>query len=276
MSGSLLGAQVQDSTTTTGTGAITLANSLQAGLPANTTLFGATFAPAAVFPVVNVFYAIFDGTGNNEYGFGTLTSATNLTRDFVVLTQVAGSVPAGIQSPACTQINFAAGTKQVYSNASLFAQTVALWARIPDFVNGGDGGLTEDLMSGSFAGTLTDGGTGTVAVTIRYKVSSAGIVSFQLPAATATGTGVTMAITGIPGFLCNVLAEAVPCYVFGSSSGAITVPGLATLAGGATPQATGTLTFQQYSVVATGFTTVFTTAVAKGWSGNQAIHYPLF
>jgi hypothetical protein len=271
MSGMQLGALVQDSTTTTGTGAITLANSLQTGLPNGTTLFGATFAPAGVYPVYNVFYTIQDGTGNNEYGIGTLTSATNLTRDFVLFSQAAGS---SLQTVNCDHVNFASGTKQVYSNQNLFANSVALWSRVPQFINGGDGELTNDVMSGTFSGLLTSS-SATTAITVRYKISSNGVATIQFPATTPTQTGTTLSITGVPGFLCNVLAESVPCLVTGTSAGGVIVPGIMAIAGGATPQATGTYTFSQYASLTTGYTATFTTGVANGVPA-QSISYALF
>ena len=74
--GTLVGAQVQDTSTTVGTGAFTLANAVPAGSPAGSTTFAAQFAGVpAVFPVGNIFYAIVDTTGNIEVGLGTLTSA---------------------------------------------------------------------------------------------------------------------------------------------------------------------------------------------------------
>lgn len=281
--GPLLAGAAQTTSTTTGTGALTISNAVPAGAPAGSTTFAAAFAPAAVFPVPNIFYAIIDASGNIEAGYGTLTSATVLTRDFVIFSGVANNVapyvPALIGTPTGSFINLAAGTANVYSNPSLLSQVTPYQQRFPNFTGNAqssaqDGGITEDIMQGSFAGTLTDG-TGTLAVTVNYKSASNGEIQFAIPAATFTAAGVTMSITGVPSYLCNVTSQAATCAVLGSATGAITVPGLAVLAGGATPTSTGTLTFQQYSVVATGFTTAFTTNVAKGFASAQTVTFGL-
>lgn len=285
-SGPLVAAAAYTTSTTTGTGALTIANTVPAGAPAGSTTFAAAFAPTAVYPVPNVFYVIQDAQSPNNYeaGYGTLTSATNLTRDFVIFSgtvnAVAPYIPAFVQNPTASFLALAAGTANVYSNPGLLSQFTSQQARFPNFTgnasSGQDGGLTEDIMSGSFAGTLTDGGTGTVAVTVKYKVSSNGTVVLQIPTvATTAGSGVTMTITGVPSFLCNATVANAPCAVLGSASGTISVPGLAAVTPGATPQATGSIVFQQYSVVATGFTTVFTTAVNKGFGFPVDITYSL-
>lgn len=283
--GPLIAAAAQSTSTTTGTGALTIANTVPAGAPAGSTTFAAAFAPTGVYPVANIFYVIQDAQSPNNYeaGYGTLTSATVLTRDFVIFSgqanAVAPYVPQFNQNPTASFLALAAGTANVYSNPALLSAFTPYQSRYPNFTGnstaGQDGGLTEDIMSGSFAGTLTDGGTGTVAVTVKYKVSSNGTAVLQIPAATATGNGVTMSITGVPSFLCNATVANAPCAVLGSASGAISVPGLAAVTPGATPQANGTIVFQQYSVVATGYTTVFTTAVAKGFAFAVDIAYGL-
>lgn len=282
--GPLVAAAAQSTSTTTGTGALTIANTVPAGAPAGSTTFAAAFAPGAVFPVPNIFYVIQDAQSPNNYeaGYGTLTSATNLTRDFVIFSGVANTaipaVPQFIQNPTASFLALAAGTANVYSNPGLLSLFTPYQARYPNFSGnaqaGQDGGLTEDIMSGSFAGVLTDG-TGTTAITVKYKVSSNGVAVLQLPAASVTAAGTTMSITGVPSFLCNATVANAPCAVLGSASGAISVPGLAAVTPGATPQATGTIVFQQYSVVATGFTTAFTTAVAKGFGFAIDITYGL-
>ena len=197
--GTLVANLVQDTTTTTGTGAITLANTVPAGAPAGSTTFASAIAPTGVYPVNNVFYYISDGT-NVEAGIGTLTSATNLSRDFVLYSANTPVIAIGNQSGAATHVNFAAGTKNVYSNPNLFAQTVALWARVPNQVGGGDGGLTEDLMSGTFTANIVINSVSTPVV-VRYKVSSSGICTLTFPQTTATQAGTGVTITGIPAFL---------------------------------------------------------------------------
>lgn len=271
--GTLVGAQVQDTTTTTGTGVLTLANAVPAGAPAGSTTFAQQFpSPFQTYPG-NTFYAIFDGSGNIEVGLGTLLSATSFSRDYVLGSYTGGLISLQTQTGGASFVNFAAGTKNIYSNVALFATSVAYWARIPD---DNAANIFQNVMSGTFVGTITDGGTGTVAVTVTYKITNEGCVVFQIPTATTTGgTGTAMSLTGIPAFLCNSSkAPGATCVILGSASGAIYVPGYAVLTAGATPTSTGSLVFQQYSVVANGFTPVFTTAVNKGVL-DSAIVYPL-
>lgn len=272
-SGPLVAAAAQSTTTTTGTGQLTIVNTVPAGAPAGSTTFAAAFAPGAVFPVPNIFYAIIDASGNIEAGYGTLTSATVLTRDFVIFAGVANNVapfiPAFIPTPTGSFTNLAAGTANVYSNPSLLSQVSTQQQRYPNFTGnaqaGVDGGLTEDIMQGSFAGSLTDG-VGTTAVTVNYKVSSAGNLEFQLPAATVNNTGTTLSITGVPSYLSNVTTQSVPCFVVGTAAGGVTVPGIATLTPGATPTSTGSIVFQQYTAGAfpAVFTATFTASVVRG------------
>jgi hypothetical protein len=284
--GPLVAAAAQTTTTTTGTGALTIANTVPAGAPAGSTTFAAVFAPTAVFPVPNIFYVIQDAQSPNNYevGYGTLTSATVLTRDFVIFSGTANAVapyvPQFNQNPTASFLALSAGTANVYSNPALLSAFTPYQARFPNFTGnstaGQDGGLTEDIMAGSFAGTLTDG-TGTAAITVKYKVSSNGTVNLQIPAATTGATaGTSMSITGVPAFLCGAtVAAAASGPVFGSASGAITVPAVALVTPGATAQATGSVVFQQYSVVATGFTAAFTGGVAKGFSTAIEVTYGL-
>jgi hypothetical protein len=281
--GPLLAAAAQSTTTTTGTGTLTIANTVPASAPAGSTTFAAAFAPTAVFPVPNIFYALIDASGNIEAGYGTLTAATTFTRDFVIFAGTANTVapyvPAFNATPTGSFISLAAGTANLYSNPSLLSQITPYQQRFPNFTGNSsssaqDGGITEDIMSGSFAGVLTDG-TGTTAITVKYKVTSNGVVSLQVPATSVTAAGTSMSITGVPSYLSNATSAGAPCAVLGSASGAIAVPGLAFVAPGATPTSTGTITFQQYSVVATGFTAAFTTAVAKGFQSAVDITYQL-
>jgi hypothetical protein len=269
--GMSVAAQAQDTTTTTGTGAITLANAVPTGAVAGSTTFAAALAPTGVYPVPNVFFAIIDGSGNIELAIGTLTSATNLTRDFCLFSGTAGAVtsnnptyvPAFVEAGSGGPLAFAAGTKNVYSNTQLIAATTPYWQKLPNLTNGSDGGITNDIMSGTFTATL-NAGSATATGTVRYKVSSDGQLQLQLPALTATAVGTTLTITGVPATISNVTASPVPGFVVGTAAGGITVPGLFSLAPGATPTSTGTITLSQYAVVATGFTATFTTGVTNG------------
>ena len=278
--GPLIAAAAQSTTTTTGTGTLTIANTVPAGAPAGSTTFAAVFAPTAVYPVANIFYALIDASSNIEAGYGTLTSATTFTRDFVIFAgtanNVAPYVPALLSTPTGSFINLAAGTANLYSNPGLLSQVTPYQQRFPNFTGNAsssaqDGGITEDIMSGSFSGTL-NAGTATAVMTIKYKVSSNGEVQLFLPATAAVAAGTTLTITGIPSYLSNVTTVAFPMLVVGGTGGQ-SVPGLGSLAGGASPTSTGTITISQ---LASGvYSPTFTTAVSNGVSAS-VVTYSLY
>jgi hypothetical protein len=272
--GPLLAAQAQTTTTTTGTGSLTIVNSVPAGAPAGSTTFAAAFAPTGVFPVPNIFYAIVDASGNIEAGYGTLTSATVLTRDFVIFAGVANNtppfVPAFVGTPTGSFINLAAGTANVFSNPGLLSQVTPYQQRFPNFTgnqqsSAQDGGITEDIMQGSFQGTITNGGAGTVG-TVNYKVSSNGEVQISFPAAlTNNSAGTTSVLTGVPSYLSNVTTQTVPAVVVSNGANAL---GAVVVTAGATPTSTGTFTLQQ----GTPLTGTFTTAVANGFPTSSFVY----
>ena len=268
--GPLIAAAAQTTTTTTGTGALTIVNTVPAGAPAGSTTFAAAFAPSAVYPVANIFYTIIDASGNIEAGYGTLTSATNLTRDFVIFAgtanNVAPYVPALLSTPTGGFINLAAGTANVYSNPSLLSQVTPYQQRFPNFTgnqssSAQDGGITEDIMQGSFTGSITNGGAGTNIV-VNYKVNSAGQVTLTFPATTNSSAGTTVVLSLVPSYLTNVTTQNVIGLVVSNSA---TVLGLYQIAPGATPTSTGTITLQQSTGTSPiAFTGTFTTAVPNG------------
>lgn len=87
--------RVKDTTTSTGTGSITLDGSAPTGYQ--------TFASALGSAASNVPYAIVGSTGEWEVGFGTLSGSTTLAR-----TKVTAS------SNGNAAVNFSAGTKDVF------------------------------------------------------------------------------------------------------------------------------------------------------------------
>lgn len=91
--------RVQETTITTGTGAITLA-----GAVSDFRSFATAFGSVALS---NVAYCIDDGAGNWEVGKGTFNGTTTLTRDLVRSSSNAGALT-----------NFGAGTKQVFCTPS--------------------------------------------------------------------------------------------------------------------------------------------------------------
>jgi hypothetical protein len=90
--------RVRDTTTSTGTGAIVLANSPPGGYQS----FASGFPSA---PVSDVMYVIADQNAgpNWEFGSGTFNGSTGLTRDTVLASSNGGSL-----------VNFATGTKDVF------------------------------------------------------------------------------------------------------------------------------------------------------------------
>lgn len=93
--------RVKETTTTTGTGNITLA-----GAVAQFRSFGSVFAAGASWPAADwIYYAIVGQTGTEwEVGKGYITNATTLVRDTVFSSSNAGAL-----------VNFSAGTKDVFN-----------------------------------------------------------------------------------------------------------------------------------------------------------------
>lgn len=91
--------RVKDTSVSTGTGAITLANSAPTGFQ--------TFATAFGVSDITVAYCIADQTGNNwEVGTGVFNGTTGLTRETVLGSSNSGSL-----------VNFTSGTKDVFCTA---------------------------------------------------------------------------------------------------------------------------------------------------------------
>ena len=270
--GTLVGALVQDTTTTTGTGAITLAGVVPAGAAPGSTTFATQFGTTPqVFPG-NTFYVITDGA-NFEIGLGTFNGSTTLTRDYI-LGSYTGSPSLSTQTTNGDHVNFASGTKNVFSNVNLFGTTVAAWQRIPD---DNAANIFQAVMSGTFTATI-NAGTATATGTVRFKISNEGIAYLQIPSISVAAIGTTLTMTGIPAFLANVgVATVVQCLVIGTAAGGVTVPGFGSLAVPASPTTTGTITFSQYTAAAfpAVFTAVFTNAVVNGITA-QVLSYPLF
>ena len=88
--------RVKDTTTTTGTGAITLSGTAPTQFVA--------FATAYAVPTNRIPYAIVGQSGTEwETGLGSLTASTTLTRDQI-----------NFSSNANAAVNFSAGTKDVF------------------------------------------------------------------------------------------------------------------------------------------------------------------
>lgn len=93
-----LGDRVKDTTTSTGTGNITLSGTPPTGFQS----FNADVGVGVSFE-----YVIDDGAGSWEMGMGYLTDAVTLVRDTVNASSNAGSL-----------VNFGAGTKTVFIDCS--------------------------------------------------------------------------------------------------------------------------------------------------------------
>jgi hypothetical protein len=102
----LIADRVLDTSTSTGTGVFTLSGTPPAS-------YRAWSAGHIVGELVSYEILAVDGSGNPtgewEIGFGTLTTATTITRLVAILSSNANAL-----------VNFSAGTKQVFSNASAF------------------------------------------------------------------------------------------------------------------------------------------------------------
>ena len=93
--------RVKDSTTTTGTGDITLSGTAPTGYQSFNTAFGTN---------TYFIYVVSSSSGSEwEVGEGYLSTSTNLKRDTVLASSNSGSA-----------VNFSAGTKDVYCSLSAF------------------------------------------------------------------------------------------------------------------------------------------------------------
>ena len=268
--GTLVGALCSDTTTTTGTGAITLAGVVPAGQPAGSTTFAQQFGTTPQVAPGNTFYAIVDGSGNIEVGLGTFNGSTTLTRDYILGTYSGGLISLATQVAPGTHLNFAAGTKNVYSNVNLFASSVACWCRVPD---DNAANVFQDIMSGTFTGSLAINGVGATNIPMRYKVTNEGCVVVSC----TTGTTVNQAqttnviISAVPSFLSNVTAATYSTVGAVTASGATSV-GALLVSGGASPTATG-----QYQIVnGASLTGTVTTSTTNGLPTGASFIYPLF
>lgn len=266
--GTLVGAQVQDTTTSTGTGNITLANAVPSGAPAGSTTFAQQFGSGAQTAPGNTFYVIADASGNIECGLGTFNGTTTLTRDYVLGSYTGGQISVATQTGGAGHVDFASGTKNVYSNASLFAQSVAAWQRIPD---DNAANIFNCIMSGTFVGVVTMGAN-TNNVTVRYKVTNEGMCILTFPTAvTSNGTATGVTITGIPAFLSNVGLNQISSVCAVTVNGAQGI-GALSIASGANPTATGVATILNGATL----TATVTTGTANGVVAGTSFSYPLF
>ena len=186
----VLADRVQETTTSTGTGTITLAGAV--------TGFQSF---AAVGNGNNTFYTIADQSGSNwEVGIGTYTSSgTTLSRDTVLSSSNSGSL-----------VNFSAGTKNVFvtqpSSRSAYAATVPSNGQL--LIGNGSGfslatlsagsGISVSNSSGGITITNTGGGgSATIleslqTISTNYTVTSAYNGSSVGPVTINTGVAVTV------------------------------------------------------------------------------------
>lgn len=141
--------RVQETTTTTGTGNITLAGAVTNRVALQSLL--------AVNDYLD--YVIDDGAGNYEIGIGQLTASTTLVRTAVLYSSNSNAL-----------VSFAAGTKTV----TLTMNEGQLWAQDTLFGDGSDGNGTissgtTSLTKDTYYKNLTISGTGAVALN-GYKL----------------------------------------------------------------------------------------------------------
>lgn len=255
----LVAVAAADTTTTTGTGNVTLSNVAQAitinGVQATTFNTAFTLGGTIAFPIANIGYQISDGV-NTETGLGTLTSATNLTRDVILASSNGGR-----------HVNFIAGTKTVVSATTAWNSSAPTWTSVPPQT------LPEnDIQSGTFVGALTNGGAATN-VTVRYKVDGSGKATLSFPTgSTNASAGTTVVMTGVPAFL-SPTSKSILCPIITNT---VTALGMVTIAPAATVQGTGTITvLQSTGTSPIQMTGTFTTGVANGIAATD-ISYDLF
>lgn len=161
--------RVQETTTTTGTGNITLAGAVTNRVTLQSLLSINDYLD----------YVIDDGAGNYEIGIGHLTATTTLVRTAVRYSSNAGAL-----------VSFAAGTKTV----TLTMNEGQLWAQDTLFGDGSDGNVTissgtTSLTKDTYYKSLTINGTGSLAVN-GYKVFVSEILDItSAPAGAITFNG---------------------------------------------------------------------------------------
>jgi len=146
--------RVQETTTTGGTGTITLAGAVTGYIT-----FAAGFTTGDV-----LFYTIDNGIGEWEIGIGTLVTTGTLSRTTVIASSNSGAL-----------VNFSSGTKRVFCSAP----TRSL---VPDQTSKSDYVLTTDGVDPSWTQTLNS-------VTIGNTTPAAGAFTTLSASSTVSGTG---------------------------------------------------------------------------------------
>ncbi len=176
---------VKETTTTTGTGTVTLAGAVS-GFASFSGVFGGNRV---------VRYYIEDANGNREIGYGTFTnSGTTLSRDTVLETLVSGTYDAS--SPSA--ITLSAGTHNVGIVAGASAAAPSPM------------GVAENtrLFSAHFTGNL--GGTNATLIADRqeacpfelrevFNLSKLGVYVATAAGGSTSAVGITQMVDGIPG-----------------------------------------------------------------------------
>jgi hypothetical protein len=184
--------RVKDSTSITGTGAITLSGTAPTGFQSFATAFGATPQTVA--------YCIADQTGNNwEVGTGVFNGTTGLTRVTVLGSSSGGSLvnfSGGTQDVFCTApaaylLPAGANTQIQYNNAGVFGGSANF-----TYTSGTNTISFGNLTGSALAMTIqplapTSGSAGTLTVQARAGVATNGAGgALNLTSGNGVGSGV--------------------------------------------------------------------------------------
>ena len=185
----LLADRVQETTSTVGTGTLTLG-----GAVTGYRTFNTVFSNGNV-----VFYTIDDGTGNWEVGYGTIGTGT-LSRDTVLDSSASGAL-----------VSFSAGSKRVFCTApsvtllpdqtSNSSKVLSTNGSIPSWITPNAGTVTAVSVSSSngLAGTSSGGATPalTLSTTVTGVIKGNGTAFSAATAGTDYSAGTSALATGI-------------------------------------------------------------------------------
>jgi len=232
----LLADRVQESTSTIGTGTLTLS-----GAVTGYRTFNASFTNGDV-----VYYTIDDGAGNWEVGYGTVGTGT-LTRTVVLESSNANAL-----------VSFASGVKRVFNTATAVS-----------ILNASTGGTVNGALTVTGTTTLATSLTG-ILQAISGAVSTITIgsgLTFAAGTLTSTGSGGTVTSVSGTGTVSGLTLSGTV-----TTSGSLTLGGTLNLSSppaiGATAANTGAFTTLTASLDSS-FTSTGALLISKGTTGQQ-------